>query len=98
MMVSTTGSGLNGPQLRRCVMGGEMTKPNSVSPGGVQASIFDHRIGRRDLLKGAGALGVAGLTMPWLSAARALAGAASASSGIPIKHVVVDMQENRSFD
>jgi len=75
-----------------------MGKGNSVPPGGDRASIFDHRIGRRDLLKGAGALGVAGLTVPWLSAANALAGVGSVSKGIPIKHVVVDMQENRSFD
>lgn len=75
-----------------------MGKGNSVPPGGDRASIFDHRIGRRDLLKGAGALGVAGLTVPWLSAANALAGVGSVSEGIPIKHVVVDMQENRSFD
>src|SRR5258708_1186951 len=66
--------------------------------GGNRPSIFDHRIGRRDVLKGAGALGVAGLAMPWLSAARALAGSGGLSGGIPIKHVVVDMQENRSFD
>jgi phospholipase C len=66
--------------------------------GGNRPSIFDHRIGRRDVLKGAGALGVAGLAMPWLSAARALAGAGSPSQGIRIKHVVVDVQENRSFD
>src|SRR5450759_481362 len=54
-----------------------------------------HRIGRRDLLKGAGVLGASGLTAPLFSAARVLAGV---GSGIPIKHVVVDMQENRSFD
>jgi phospholipase C len=66
--------------------------------GGNRPSIFDHRIGRRDVLKAAGALGVGGLAMPWLSAARALAEGGSASQGIPIKHVVVDMQENRSFD
>src|SRR5260370_9112287 len=66
--------------------------------GGNRPSIFDHRIGRRDVLKGAGALGVAGLAMPWLSAARALEGSGGLSGGIPIKHVVVDMQENRSFD
>src|SRR5258708_9386186 len=66
--------------------------------GGNRPSIFDHRIGRRDVLKGAGALGGAGLAMPWLSAARALAGSGGLSGGIPIKHVGVDMQENRSFD
>jgi phospholipase C len=50
-------------------------------------------IGRRTFLKGAGALGVAGLAGPLLSRVPTLA-----SNGIPIKHVVVDMQENRSFD
>jgi phospholipase C len=63
---------------------------------GKMTSIFDRQIGRRDLLKGAGALGVAGLTTPLFSAAKALAG--GPSKGNPIKHVVVDMQENRSFD
>ena len=52
-------------------------------------------IGRRTLLKGAGALGLAGLAEPWLSAIEAMAGKRPAS---PIKHVIVDMQENRSFD
>ena len=50
-------------------------------------------IGRRTFLKGAGALGVAGLAGPLLSRVPTLA-----SDGIPIKHIVVDMQENRSFD
>ena len=50
-------------------------------------------IGRRTFLKGAGALGVAGLAGPLLSRVPTLA-----SSGIPINHIVVDMQENRSFD
>jgi phospholipase C len=55
---------------------------------------LDQPIGRRALLKGAGALGLAGLTTPW-SALEALA---STKPRTPIKHVVVDMQENRSFD
>ena len=50
-------------------------------------------IGRRTFLKGAGALGVAGLAGPLLSRVPTLA-----SGGIPINHIVVDMQENRSFD
>ena len=50
-------------------------------------------IGRRTFLKGAGALGVVGLAGPLLSRVPTLA-----SSGIPINHIVVDMQENRSFD
>ena len=56
---------------------------------------LDQPIGRRALLKGAGALGLAGLTAPWAGALDAIA---SAKSGMPIKHVIVDMQENRSFD
>src|SRR2546423_5424422 len=52
-------------------------------------------IRRRTVLKGAGALGLAGMTGSWLSAVEALAGK---RPDIPIKHVVVDMQENRSFD
>jgi phospholipase C len=52
-------------------------------------------IGRRALLKGAGAAGLAGLAAPWLSAIEALAGK---RPNVPIKHVIVDMQENRSFD
>jgi len=50
-------------------------------------------IGRRTFLKGAGALGLAGVAGPLLSRAPAFA-----SKGIPIKHIVIDMQENRSFD
>jgi len=56
---------------------------------------LDQPIGRRALLKGAGALGLAGLTAPWAGALDAIA---STKSGMPIKHVIVDMQENRSFD
>src|SRR6266571_6287723 len=56
---------------------------------------LDQPIGRRTLLKGAGALGLAGLTAPWSGALEAMA---STKPGTPIKHVVVDMQENRSFD
>jgi phospholipase C len=56
---------------------------------------LDQPIGRRTLLKGAGALGLAGLTAPWSGALTALA---STKGGTPIKHVIVDMQENRSFD
>jgi phospholipase C len=70
-----------------------MDKPDSRG-----SSIFKQRIGRRDLFKGAGVLGVASLAAPLLSAAEALASAGSRPRTIPIKHVVVDMQENRSFD
>jgi phospholipase C len=72
-----------------------MDKPDSQHQEDISSSIFERPIGRRDLLKGAGALGVAGLAAPLLSAADALA---SRPRRIPIKHIVVDMQENRSFD
>jgi phospholipase C len=55
---------------------------------------FQHRINRRDLLKGAGAVGLAAATTPLLSVVEA----AAAKKPIPIEHVIVDMQENRSFD
>jgi phospholipase C len=55
-----------------------------------------NKIDRRTFLKGAGALGIAGLGAPLLPAAASLMPARSRS--IPIRHVIVDMQENRSFD
>jgi phospholipase C len=65
-----------------------------------------HPIGRRSFLKGAGALGLAGLAAP-LGACGPPAPAASPSASLaptggprrtPIRHVIVDVQENRSFD
>jgi phospholipase C len=54
-------------------------------------------VSRRAFLSGAGAAGVAALAAPVLP--RATGGAARALSGsTPLQHVVVDMQENRSFD
>ena len=59
--------------------------------------LLTNPIGRRDFLKGAGALGLAGLTAPLIPAvASTLPNGRSRKT--PIKHVVVDMQENRSFD
>jgi len=54
---------------------------------------------RRTFLKGAG-LAAAGLAIPGFSAARSLAAGVltSARGSIPIRHVIVDCQENRSFD
>src|SRR6478752_4415049 len=74
--------------------GGSMDKPDSTHHDG-GSSIFDRPIDRRTLLKGAGAIGVAGLAAPLLSAADVLA---SKRRTLPINHIVVDMQENRSFD
>ena len=63
-------------------------------------------IERREFLKGMGALGLAGLAAPIIgcaptSAPGPAAGASprpARSSSTPIKHVIVDVQENRSFD
>jgi phospholipase C len=54
------------------------------------------RIDRRTFLKGAGAIGLAGLAAPLIPAAASVI--QSRPRSIPIRHVVVDMQENRSFD
>src|SRR2546430_9878064 len=50
-------------------------------------------IDRRTFLKAAGALGLAGLATPLLPAA-----AAALRRRNPIQHIVIDLQENRSFD
>jgi phospholipase C len=71
----------------------------------VDLPILTRPIGRRDFLKGAAAIGVVGLAGP-LAACGPSSGAgptpsASPSFGprtTPIKHVIVDLQENRSFD
>jgi phospholipase C len=62
-----------------------------------QGSIWSKRTDRRTFLKGAGLAGAASLAGPLL--VRASAGASTAASGaFPIRHIVVDCQENRSFD
>jgi phospholipase C len=55
-----------------------------------------NQIDRRTFLKGASAIGLAGLVAPLMPAAAAAG--ATRSRSMPIRHVVVDMQENRSFD
>ena len=50
-------------------------------------------IDRRTFLKAAGALGLAGLATPLLPAA-----AATLRRRNPIQHIIIDLQENRSFD
>ena len=50
------------------------------------------QIDRRTFLKAAGAVGLAGFVTPILPAL------AARPRSIPIKHVVIDLQENRSFD
>ena len=66
------------------------------------------RVGRRGFLKGVGALGAAGLagvSAPALAGTQAAASRTSAArrarataQATPIQHVIIDCQENRSFD
>jgi phospholipase C len=61
------------------------------------------RVGRRAFLKAAGAVGAAGIAAPVLSGTRALAiagtrSARAAARATPLQHVIIDCQENRSFD
>jgi phospholipase C len=56
---------------------------------------FDHAITRRTLLKSVAAAGLAGLATPWLDVFEA---AAATRPATPLKTLVIDMQENRSFD
>ena len=55
-----------------------------------------NQIDRRTFLKGAGALGIASLASPLMPAAASVLRARSRNT--PIRHVIVEMQENRSFD
>ena len=56
-------------------------------------------INRRTFLAGAGALGAAAAAGPVLSASRAMAEVSRrAGRATPIEHVIIDCQENRSFD
>ncbi len=73
-------------------------------------SLLTTPIGRRSFLKGAGVVGLAGLAGPFVACApsQSTAAATPSPSGsasptgrppeIPIKHVIIDVQENRSFD
>ena len=64
------------------------------------------QIGRRAFLRGTGALGLAGLVAPLAGCLSSLPSATPAASTAPtarprttpIQHVIVDVQENRSFD
>jgi len=65
----------------------------------VQGFRYNQAFGRRDFLNAAGALGLAGLAAPALSTVEGVAASPTPTPrNIPIKHVIVDMQENRSFD
>src|ERR1019366_8717682 len=65
------------------------------------------QIGRREFLKTAGALGLAGVAVPLVGCGptgsppprtSASASPTGRPGTTPIKHVIVDVQENRSFD
>jgi len=55
-------------------------------------------INRRTFLAGAGALGAAAVAAPVLPTGRPRAGRGAGSAATPIEHVIIDCQENRSFD
>jgi phospholipase C len=58
----------------------------------------ERRVTRRDALMGAGAIGAVGAAASLAPAARAAGARAAGKSRLPIEHIVVDCQENRSFD
>jgi phospholipase C len=60
-------------------------------------ALWSKRTDRRTFLKGAGLAGAASLVGPLLARSSARAATAAAGS-LPIRHVIVDCQENRSFD
>src|SRR5205823_261800 len=55
-------------------------------------------LNRRTFLKGAGALGAASLAGPAISKDWAFARAPLGTPATPIEHILIDCQENRSFD
>jgi phospholipase C len=60
-------------------------------------ALWSKRTDRRTFLKGAGLAGAASLVGPLLARSSARAATAAAGS-LPVRHVIVDCQENRSFD
>src|SRR6266699_2135836 len=62
-----------------------------------RGSVWSMRTDRRTLLKGVGLVGAAGLAGPLLAKPTGSASAAPAGS-LPIRHVIVACEENRSFD
>src|SRR6266513_1313835 len=66
--------------------------------------MHDRPVTRGTLLKGAGALGVTALTAPLLGPGSALGRrpgtrrSARPMGPTPIEHIIIDCQENRSFD
>jgi phospholipase C len=75
-------------QRRHC---GQVAATRRADPAG-------EGINRRSFLAGAGALGAAAVAAPVLPAGRARAGRGARSAATPIEHVIIDCQENRSFD
>jgi len=73
-------------------MGRESDRTNE--PAG---TVWSRPAGRRAFLKGAGLAGAASLAGPLLRGTAARASAAPPAS-FPVKHIVIDCQENRSFD
>jgi len=63
---------------------------------------LERNVGRRAFLAGAGVAGLAGLASPLIAACgqavETISRPSSRPSRTPIKHLVVDLQENRSFD
>jgi phospholipase C len=59
-----------------------------------KGTVWSKPTNRRTFLKGAGLAGAASLAGPLLASGRARA----ATGSFPVKHVIVDCQENRSFD
>src|SRR5215471_8941794 len=73
-----------------------MDQVSATDNSGRAGPLAQYRLGRRTFLKGAG-LAAAGVAAPLLPAARVRAAGAGPGS-VPIQHVVVACQENRSFD
>jgi phospholipase C len=68
--------------------------------GGGASGVLRERITRRGFIKGAGVLGAAGLAGSLVPAAARATGrpVRRRSSPTPLRHVIIDCQENRSFD
>ena len=78
-------------------MGGEMDG-NDRDDERVETEPSEDRLTRRTFLKGAGALGAAGFTLPIVPRDWAFVRDARRSPATPIEHVIISCQENRSFD
>src|SRR4051794_27225393 len=64
-----------------------------------RADPVGERITRRTVLKRGGALGAASVAASLLPASRAFGiGTGRSAASTPIRHVIIDCQENRSFD